>query len=154
KRNYRCLLHASDSLVVVTVGRNTAPLAINALVPPAGTSAEEFVDALCDVISTSHLLMQGARNVLKEALLSAIKARGNAATFSDALAHARAALTNARPGSRRSGWLESTIRSLEELTKGDFGTALNAKNAPSFAALLTHAIVFELQGLGDDQKHF
>jgi hypothetical protein len=43
KRNYRCLLRApaSADLVVFSVGRNTAPLAINALTPPPGVEFEE-----------------------------------------------------------------------------------------------------------------
>jgi len=70
KRNYRCLLRApsSTAFVVFTVGRNAAPLAINALTPPPGVEFEEWADALTDTISTSYLLMQGARNVLKEGL--------------------------------------------------------------------------------------
>src|SRR5438552_3958067 len=42
KRNYRCLLRAtgSESLVVFTVGRNVAPLSINALTPPPGVEFE------------------------------------------------------------------------------------------------------------------
>src|SRR5205085_10703056 len=48
KRNYRCLLRAtgSERLVVFTVGRNTAPLAINALTPPLGVECEEWAEAL------------------------------------------------------------------------------------------------------------
>src|SRR5207244_11955223 len=43
KRNYRCLLRAarSDQLIVFTVGRKRAPLAIHALLPPPGVELEE-----------------------------------------------------------------------------------------------------------------
>ena len=50
--------------------------------------------------------------------------------------------------------LESSTRSLEELTKGSFGRALNATTATPVAELLTRSVAFELQGFGDDQKRF
>lgn len=155
KRNYRTLLAAPahDDLVVFTVGRSTAPLHLNALQSPPGVEFEEWAAALADIISTSYLLMQGARNVLKEALLQARARNGEEATL--ALAHEilEAELDATKTGSRRYGWLESSTRSLEELTKGSFGRALNT-NAQTISDLLTRPVVFELQGFGDDQKRF
>ena len=156
KRNYRCLLRAtgSESLIVFTVGRNTAPLSINALTPPPGVEFEEWAEALSDIISTSYLLLQGARNVMKEALLQAHAQHGNSATLVHAYELLARELDATRSGSRRYGWLESSTRSLEELTKGSFGRALNATNGTPVAELLTRSVVFELQGFGDDQKRF
>lgn len=156
KRNYRCLLRArgSESLVVFTVGRNTAPLSINALTPPDGVEFEEWAEALSDIISTSYLLLQGARNVMKEALLQAHKQHGATATLGHAHELLAGELNVTKSGSRRYGWLESSTRSLEELTKGSFGRALNATNGTPVSSLLTHPVVFELQGFGDDQKRF
>lgn len=156
KRNYRCLLRAagSESLVVFTVGRNTAPLSINALLPPPGVEFEEWAEALSDIISTSYLLLQGARNVMKEALLQAHATHGNAATLVHAYELLARELDATKSGSRRYGWLESSTRSLEELTKGSFGKALNETTGTSVADLLVRAVVFELQGFGDDQKRF
>lgn len=155
KRNYRTLLAAPahDDLVVFTVGRTTAPLHLNALTPPPGVEFEEWADALADIISTSYLLMQGARNVLKEALLQAHARNGAAATLAHAHALLQADLERTKAGSRRYGWLESSTRSLEELTKGNFGRALNTSHH-TISALLTRPVVFELQGFGDDQKRF
>jgi hypothetical protein len=155
KRNYRTLLAASahDSLIVFTVGRATAPLQLNALQPPGGVEFEEWAAALADIISTSYLLMQGARNVLKEALLQARTHNGEAATLAHAHALLQAELDATKAGSRRYGWLESSTRSLEELTKGSFGRALNT-SAQTISDLLTRPVVFELQGFGDDQKRF
>jgi hypothetical protein len=156
KRNYRCLLRAagSERLVVFTVGRNTAPLAINALTPPPGVEFEEWTEALSDIISTSYLLMQGARNVLKEAMLQAHEQHGTDATLTHAYDLLARELDATKSGSRRYGWLESSTRSLEELTKGSFGRALNATTATPVAELLTRSVAFELQGFGDDQKRF
>src|SRR5256885_1716455 len=72
KRNYRCLLNDQNAgnLVVLTVGRDTAPLQLNMLRAPRGVEPAEWVEALTDTISSAYLLMQGARNVLKECLLS------------------------------------------------------------------------------------
>jgi hypothetical protein len=156
KRNYRCLLHApaSEDLLVFTVGRSTAPLVLNVLTPPDGVAFEEWADALSDIISVAYLLLQGARNVLKEALLQSHAQHGSGAT----LAHAHALLVReldaTKSGSRRYGWLESSTRSLEELTKGSFGKALNATNGTTIAALLARPVIFELQGFGEDQKRF
>ena len=155
KRNYRSLLATEhhEELVVFTVGRETAPLQLNALTPPAGVSFEEWAEALTDIISTSYLLLQGARNVLKEVLLQAHAKHGRDAT----VAHAHALLANelhaTKAGSRRYGWLESSTRSLEELSKGAFGRALNT-NGVRIEELLLRPVVFELQGFGDDQKRF
>jgi len=156
KRNYRCLLRASgnESLIVFTVGRNTASLSINALTPPPGVEFEEWAEALSDIISTSYLLLQGARNVMKEALLQAHAQHGNTATLLHAHALLAHELDATKSGSRRYGWLESSTRSLEELTKGSFGRALNATNGTPVADMLTRSVVFELQGFGDDQKRF
>lgn len=156
RRNYRCLLRAtgSERLVVFTVGRNTAPLAINALTPPPGVEFEEWTEALSDIISTSYLLMQGARNVLKEAMLQARARYGEGATLTHAYGLLAGELDVTKSGSRRYGWLESSTRSLEELTKGSFGRALNATTATPVAELLTRSVAFELQGFGDDQKRF
>lgn len=156
KRNYRCLLRAqgSENVIVFTVGRNTAPLSINALTPPPGVEFEEWAEALSDIISTSYLLLQGARNVMKEALLQAHEQHGASATLAHAHELLARELDATKSGSRRYGWLESSTRSLEELTKGSFGRALNATNATPVADLLARAVVFELQGFGDDQKRF
>ena len=156
KRNYRCLLDApcGDRLVVITVGRDVAPLRVNALQPPPGVEFEEWIAGLADLISTSYLLMQGARNVLIEGFRDAYRERGGAATFLDAHRILDAELQSLRAGSRRYGWLESSARSLEELTRGGYGKALNAHDHGTFADLLGLPVVFELQGLGDDQKRF
>lgn len=156
KRNYRCLLRAPESadLVVFSVGRNTAPLAINALAPPPGVEVEEWADALTDTISASYLLMQGARNVLKESLLQAHERHGKDATLAHAHQLLARELDAARSGSRRYGWLESATRSVEELSKGGFGSALNATNSTPVEELLKRTVVFELHGFGDDQKRF
>lgn len=156
KRNYRCLLDApgGDGLLVLTVGRNAGPLRLNALCPPSGVEYEEWVAGLADVISNSYLLMQGARNVLVEALLHARREVGGGVTLRDAHQILEAELRSTRPGSRRYGWLESSTRSLEELSKGGFGESLNATGGVDVGGLLRWPVVFELQGLGDDQKRF
>jgi hypothetical protein len=156
KRNYRCLLDAprAERLVVITVGRDIAPLRVNALQPPPGVEFEEWIAGLADLISTSYLLMQGARNVLIEGFRDAHRERGTSATFLDAHRILDAELQSLRAGSRRYGWLESSARSLEELTRGGYGAALNAHGHGTFADLLGLPVVFELQGLGDDQKRF
>jgi len=87
KRNYRCLLadpHGNDVLVF-TLGRSLAPLSLNVLAPPSGVERNAWVEALSDIICTAYLLMHGARNVLKGALLGAIANKGNSATLRDAL---------------------------------------------------------------------
>ena len=156
KRNYRTLLAAPahENLVVFTVGRDTASLQLNALSPPAGVRFEEWAEALADIISTSYLLLQGARNVLKEALLQAHAKHGDQATLSHAHALLAAELGATRAGSRRYGWLESSTRSMEELSKGSFGQSLNTPGGQTVGDLLSRPIVFELQGFGDDQKRF
>jgi hypothetical protein len=129
KRNYRCLLSASSKVLVVTVGRNLAPVGLNVMQPPEHVEFNEWAEALADIMSSSYLLMQGARNVLKAALITAHELYGQDARRRDALALIRTEMGKARPGSRRYGWLESSARTLEELTNGEFGTALNAKHA-------------------------
>jgi Helicase HerA, central domain len=155
KRNYRTLLVADrhEQLVVFTVGRETAPLHLNALLPPAGVAFEEWAEALTDIISMSYLLLHGARNVLKEALLQAHTKHGTDATLAHAHTILASELDGTKAGSRRYGWLESSTRSLEELSKGAFGRALNTSGM-RIDELLVRPVVFELQGFGDDQKRF
>ena len=156
KRNYRCLLRApgADRVVVLTVGRKSAPLMINALSPPPGVEFAEWSEALADIISTSYLLLQGARNVLKEAMQRAHDARGTRGTLTDVYELLHHELDATRSGSRRYGWLESSTRSVEELTNGSFGQSLNSPDATSITDLLTRSVVFELHGFGEDQKRF
>lgn len=156
KRNYRTLLRARgyEDVVVFTVGRTAASLQLNALTPPRGVEFPEWAEALTDIISTSYLLMQGARNVLKEALLQAHAEHGENATIAHAHALIQAELDRTKPGSRRYGWLESSTRSLEELSKGSFGRALNTPGTIQIEELLKRPVVFELQGFGEDQKRF
>lgn len=154
KRNYRCLLndeHAKD-LVVLTIGRETAPLRLNMLRAPAGVEATEWVYSISDIISVAYLLLQGARNVMAEALLGAIAQHGERATLRDALGLLRHELGTTRSGGRRYGWLESAYRSIEELTKGAIGESLNDPDGITLARLLVVPVVFELQALGEDQK--
>lgn len=151
KRNYRCLL-ARHHVVVFTVGRATAPLRLNALRPPPGVVFEEWAGALADIIGTSYLLLQGARNVLANALLEARRQRGEQATLRDAHDLITTTLHITRSGSRRYGWLESTARTLDELTKAGFGDALNDPHGTPIEDLLEHSVVFELHGFADDQK--
>ena len=153
KRNYRPLLLARDDVVVLTVGRDTAPLHTNVLQPPRGVSFDEMTNALCDIVSDSYLLMQGARNVLKEALIAAHDRYKDAATLRHARDLVHAELGNTKSGSRRYGWLESTARSLDELSTGPLGAAL-CTNGITVEDVLRERIVFELHGLGEDQKRF
>lgn len=155
KKNYRCLRHAprGNDLVVYTVGRDVAPLQLNVLAPPSGVQFEEWADALSDIISDAYLLLQGARNVLREALLSAQRAHGAGVTLVHAHELLRAELMGCKAGSRRYGWLESSTRSLEELTKGRLRDAFN-HGVTTVGALLQEPIVFELESLADDQKRF
>jgi hypothetical protein len=156
KRNYRCLLGASigKKIKVFTVGRNVAPLQINCLRAPPGVLIEEWIEALADIMSAAYLLMQGARNVLKDVLFRACDIHGPTATLWHTYRLLREDMRQTRVGSRRHGWTESAARTLEELSTGSFGTTLNAQDAVPFADLLDVSIVFEAQNLGDDQKRF
>lgn len=156
KRNYRCLLadKQGSQVIVFTLGRALAPIALNVLSPPRGVERNAWIEALSDIICTAYLLLHGARNVLKSALLDAIKNKGDLATLRDALSLVTNDLARSRSGSRRYGWLESTHRSLEELSTGALGDALNATNPLSLHELLDVPVVFELEGLGEDQQRF
>jgi hypothetical protein len=156
KRNYRCMLAdpSGQDVVVFTLGRSLAPLALNVLSPPRGVERNAWVEALADIICTAYLLLHGARNVLKGALLGAITNKGERATLRDAFDLVTNELVRSRQGSRRYGWLESTHRSLEELSTGALGYSLNSPNPLSLHELLTVPVVFELEGLGEDQQRF
>jgi len=156
KRNYRCLLHSEfgQKVIVFTIGRDVSPLRVNVLQPPSGVSHEEWFEALADIISSSYLLMQGARNVLKEALQNAYAEKRETAVLKDAYVKLRTELAKCRVTTRRYGWLESSCRSLEELSKGKLGSSLNALHGWSLKELLNWPVVFELEGLGNDQKRF
>src|SRR5206468_2972133 len=113
---------------------------LNMLQAPPGVERNEWIEALSDVISGAYLLMQGARNVLKTALLSASSAKGERAILRDAKEIIAGDLAKSRSGSRRYGWLESTYRSLDELTNGPLGEALNASNPTPLTVLLKRPV--------------
>ncbi|MDX2154026.1 MAG: DUF87 domain-containing protein [Bryobacteraceae bacterium] len=151
KRNYRCLLHDEygESVLVLSIGRALAPVRVNILQPPDNVSDAEWIEALTDIISNAYLLLQGARNVLKSALSEAHRAGGTLRAARDLLT---TQLTSARAGSRRYGWLESSHRALDELSKDELGQALCAITENTITHLLSRPVVLELTGLGDDQK--
>lgn len=95
--------------------------------------------------------MSGTSNILTR---RAIANKGDPATLRDALEIVASDLARSRQGSRRYGWLESTHRSLEELAPGTLGESLNASNPLSLHELLAVPVVFELEGLGEDQQRF
>jgi DNA-binding PadR family transcriptional regulator len=152
KRNYRVLLKhpRGKDMIVLTVGSDLAPLRLNMLRPPAGVDVYEWVEALTDTIGSGYLLLQGAKNVLKAGMLDAIRRLGPAATLRDALPYIQTEFARAK--ARKAGWLESTDRAIDELTKGPFGDALNAQDGMTIEALLPQCVDFELEGLGDDQR--
>lgn len=76
------------------------------------------------------------------------------ASLKDVLWILRDEARKCRGGSRRYGWMESAIRSIEELCKGGFGKALNAEKGMKLEEILSVPVVFELEGLGDDQRRF
>jgi hypothetical protein len=156
KRNYRCLLSASvgRKVLVVTLARDIAPFRVNVLRAPPGVLVAEWIEALADIMSTAYLLMQGARNVLKDVFLRVCEVHGPVATLLHAYRLLREDLRQTRLGSRRHGWMESAARTLEELSSGPFGSTLIIGEARAFSSLLEHAVVFEAQSLGDDQKRF
>src|SRR5262249_29994306 len=59
-----------------------------------------------------------------------------------------------RAGSRRYGWLESSYRSVEELTRNEMEDAFNSRFPMTIEQLLQMPVVFELQALGEDQRKF
>jgi hypothetical protein len=101
-----------------------------------------MVEALADITSNAYLLMQGARQRAQEALLGAINNHADGATLRHALDALRYRLAQTRAGSRRCGWLESSYRCIDELTKGPLGDALNATNGRTIESLLRMPVVF------------
>jgi len=156
KRNYRCLLESwfGKDIVVFTVGKRVAPVALNVLRSPPNVTTSEWIEALADIISVAYMLLQGARNVLKEALHKAIEQKKDRATIRDAYDYLVIELARSRRLSRRYGWLESSVRSLEELSKGIFGEYLNVIDGSPVENLFSFPVVFELEGLGMDQRKF
>lgn len=154
KRNYRCLTKdpAGQDVIVLTVGTDLAPLRLNMLQPPSGVSTYEWIEALADAICAGYFLSYGARSRLTKALRSAVSAHGERATLRDAFGYLRLDLASATR-SRKFNWLESTERAFEELTTGPYGDCLNESDHPTtIQELLSRPVVFELEGLGQDQK--
>lgn len=156
KRNYRSLLPAenAEDLTVFTVARPVNPLRFNALRAPPGMEFAGWAEALADVCGSAYLLLQGARNVLKEALQQAESEQGSTVTLRDAYLILKRELESSRSGSRRYGWLESATRTLQELSTGPFGSSMTDPNGLSLEDLLRGPVVMELEALGDDQKRF
>jgi hypothetical protein len=70
KRNYRDLLavRKNDEILVYTVGRDTAPLVFNPLIPPEGTNASVWLKKLIEIIAHSYYLGEGVMYLLQEAI--------------------------------------------------------------------------------------
>lgn len=70
KRNYRDLLQLPEfeNAMVLTVGRNVAPLHFNPLIPPPSVEPGQWLMKLVDVIKHAYFVGEGVEYLLREAI--------------------------------------------------------------------------------------
>lgn len=160
KRNYRDLLAvpwvAEGEVAAVTAGRDLAPLRLNPLRPPPGTSPRTWLKKLIEIIAHAYFLGEGVMYLLQEALDSCYQRAGvfdgseRYPTFHDVLAHLKARKVNGR----EANWMASTLRALGSLTYGPMGETVCTSQSDDVSALLERNVVLELDALTDADKVF
>lgn len=159
KRNYRDLLARPEfhDVEVYTIGRNTAPLTFNPLIPPVGTDPKTWLKKLNEVIAHAYCLGNGVLFLLQQAVDAVYDEAGvyeNLAarwpTFKDVLAKARSMDTRGR----EAGWLSSTLRALSSLCFGGMGELLNSSSNKSIDHVFDGNVILELDGLSQADKTF
>jgi hypothetical protein len=159
KRNYRDLISQPEfkDVEVYTIGRNTAPLQFNPLIPPTGTNPKTWLKKLNEVIAHSYCLGNGVLFLLQQAVDAVYEDAGVYdgtvqfwPTFKDVLVKAR----NMDARGRESGWLSSTLRALSSLCFGDMDKLLNTGSNKSLGRILEKNIILELDALTQSDKVF
>ena len=159
KRNYRDLLVLPEfeAVEVYTIGRNTAPLTFNPLIPPVGTDPKSWLKKLNEVIAHAYCLGNGVLFLLQQAVDAVYEEAGvydgtvqEWPTFKDVLVEARGMDTRGR----EAGWLSSALRALSSLCFGGMGELLNSCNNRSIDHILDSNVILELDGLSQADKTF
>ena len=159
KRNYRDLLALPGfrDIEVYTIGRSTAPLRFNPLIPPVGTDPKTWLKKLNEVIAHAYCLGNGVLFLLQQAVDAVYEDAGvyedlvsRWPTFKDVLLKARSMDTRGR----EAGWLSSTLRALSSLCFGGMGDLLNSSSNRSIDHVFDGNVILELDGLSQADKTF
>lgn len=159
KRNYRDLLQlpAFQNMRVFTIGRTIAPLHFNPMIPPPGMHAGEWLMKLVDVLKHAYFVGEGVEYLLRQAFDWVYEKTGyytDSPTGIPTFFLARHYVTRQRLAGRMSLWQASAIRVLESLCfRHGLGPVVNS-DTWDYQALLAQPVVFELDGLADDDKIF
>lgn len=156
KRNYRDILAVTNqNILVYTVGRDTAPLVFNPLIPPEGTDAAVWLKKLIEIIATSYYLGEGVMFLLQEAIHAVYKENGvytakpkQYPTFNDVLTW----LYEHPVKGRQALWMDSTMRGVKSMCFGHMGAVVNTGVQPNIAELLEKNVILELDGLTNADK--
>ncbi len=160
KRNYRDMLAASwvpdGSVTAFTAGRDLAPIRINPLRPPPGTSPRNWLKKIIEIISHAYFLGEGVMYLLQQAIDHCYREAGvyegseRYPTFHDVHHH----LLTRKTTGREANWLASTLRTTGSLTFGAMADAVCSEHPDDISELLTKNVVLELDALPDSDKVF
>lgn len=169
KLDYRPLVRVDPSLRVFTVGEEVAPFQFNPLVElillceaKSGLRDLSPLFQLSDVLCKTFYAGHGVKSILNAAFAHAAHhwkdngfAASDAPSFRSALSWVREHEPADMKGLRFREWKVSTIRALEQLCTGSFGTALAvARDKHSdIGELKRESVIFELN-LPEDLKRF
>lgn len=158
KRNYRDLLAVpwvpEGRVVVLTAGRDLAPLRLNPLRPPPGTDPRTWLKKLIEIIAHAYFLGEGVMYLLQEAIDAAYReagvytGSGRYPTFHDVHARLRARKVTGR----EANWMASTLRTLGALTFGPMAETACAAEPADVTELLGRNVILELDALTDSDK--
>lgn len=167
--DYRPLAKLSDKVKVYTIGEETAPLNFNPLAEliQLCQTKSQLKDLsplfqLADVVCKTFYVGHGVKSILCAALAHAARtwaqqdfAIAHTPSFRTLLAWVREHEPSDMKGLRFKEWKVSTIRSLEALCTGSFGSSLavTRDRHVSIAALKDECAIFELN-LPEDLKRF
>lgn len=156
KRNYRDMLTIDNDILVFTVGRGPSFFCWNPLIPPEGIQPTAWIKKLIEIISHAWFVGEGVCYLLLKAIDAVFREKGvysnsgKYPTFHDVFRW----IKEYRARGREAQWLDSTKRTLQALTFGDFGNVFNGKNSIPLDRLLNRNVVMELDALTKSEKTF
>jgi hypothetical protein len=157
KRNYRDILAVTtEAVMVYTVGRDSAPLVFNPLIPPTGTDPAIWLKKLIEIIAGAYYLGEGVMYLLQEGLHAVYQEfkvyegkQDRYPTFLDVLAW----LENNPVKGRKALWMDSALRGIKSICFGPMGKVVNTPVQCNLGQLLEHNVILELDALTNNDKN-
>lgn len=135
---------------IFTPGRSLSPFVFNPFIPPPGLDTNIYTNQLIDVLASAYSLGDGAKTILRRALVTCYKELKHWPTATDVLS----AVERMKLNAKANNWRTSTIRALEAINFAHFSSATPQKQNELIKILTRSRSIVELDGINVEGKKF